>query len=154
MFVYRHQRVQQECVPSSPAVPQHRGRLPVFRQLPSWHENGREWGLRGYDAIYTSPIFYFECCCTQVQVCGVRMLILPLQYALCLPTLWFTDVDECQDGSHLCRYSQMCQNTIGGYGCVCPRGYQSQGVGRPCLGKTLHFGIDMYCFTKQYATVQ
>ncbi|XP_036791689.1 hemicentin-1 [Oncorhynchus mykiss] len=43
------------------------------------------------------------------------------------------DVDECQDGSHLCRYSQMCQNTIGGYGCVCPRGYQSQGVGRPCL---------------------
>ncbi|XP_064793489.1 hemicentin-1-like [Oncorhynchus masou masou] len=43
------------------------------------------------------------------------------------------DVDECQDGSHLCRYSQICQNTIGGYGCVCPRGYQSQGVGRPCL---------------------
>ncbi|XP_038853583.1 hemicentin-1-like [Salvelinus namaycush] len=43
------------------------------------------------------------------------------------------DVDECQDGSHMCRYSQICQNTIGGYGCVCPRGYQSQGVGRPCL---------------------
>ncbi|XP_076859373.1 hemicentin-1 isoform X2 [Brachyhypopomus gauderio] len=44
-----------------------------------------------------------------------------------------TDIDECQDGSHLCRYSQICQNTVGGYGCVCPRGYHSQGVGRPCI---------------------
>ncbi|XP_076126836.1 hemicentin-1 [Alosa pseudoharengus] len=43
------------------------------------------------------------------------------------------DIDECQDGSHMCRYSQICQNTVGGYGCVCPRGYSSQGVGRPCL---------------------
>ncbi|XP_029295180.1 LOW QUALITY PROTEIN: hemicentin-1 [Cottoperca gobio] len=43
------------------------------------------------------------------------------------------DVDECQDGSHMCRYTQICQNTIGGYGCACPRGYRSQGVGLPCL---------------------
>ncbi|CAL8343147.1 unnamed protein product [Lota lota] len=43
------------------------------------------------------------------------------------------DVDECQDGSHMCRYSQICQNTVGGYGCLCPRGYRSQGVGLPCL---------------------
>ncbi|XP_029915084.1 hemicentin-1 [Myripristis murdjan] len=43
------------------------------------------------------------------------------------------DIDECQDGSHMCRYSQICQNTIGGYGCICPRGYRTQGVGLPCL---------------------
>ncbi|KAG7241454.1 hypothetical protein INR49_025655 [Caranx melampygus] len=47
------------------------------------------------------------------------------------------DIDECQDGSHMCRYTQICQNTIGGYGCVCPRGYRSQGVGLPCLGRPI-----------------
>lgn len=53
-----------------------------------------------------------------------------------LLTAYFSDIDECQDGSHMCRYTQICQNTIGGYGCVCPRGYRSQGVGLPCLGTT------------------
>ncbi|XP_046728282.1 hemicentin-1 isoform X2 [Silurus meridionalis] len=43
------------------------------------------------------------------------------------------DVDECKDGSHMCRYSQVCQNTFGGYVCLCPRGYRSQGVGKPCI---------------------
>ncbi|XP_073415578.1 hemicentin-2 isoform X1 [Dendrobates tinctorius] len=43
------------------------------------------------------------------------------------------DVDECRDGSHMCRYNQLCENTVGGYRCTCPRGYRTQGVGRPCL---------------------
>ncbi|KAG8535067.1 hypothetical protein GDO81_029525, partial [Engystomops pustulosus] len=43
------------------------------------------------------------------------------------------DVDECRDGSHMCRYNQICENTAGGYRCSCPRGYRTQGVGRPCL---------------------
>uniref|UniRef100_A0A8C1GKY7 Hemicentin-1 n=1 Tax=Cyprinus carpio TaxID=7962 RepID=A0A8C1GKY7_CYPCA len=43
------------------------------------------------------------------------------------------DIDECHDGTHQCRYNQICENTRGSYHCTCPRGYRSQGVGRPCL---------------------
>ncbi|KAM5295481.1 hemicentin-1 isoform 3-T3 [Glossophaga mutica] len=43
------------------------------------------------------------------------------------------DIDECKDGTHQCRYNQICENTRGSYRCVCPRGYRSQGVGRPCV---------------------
>uniref|UniRef100_A0A8B9ER49 Hemicentin-1 n=1 Tax=Anser cygnoides TaxID=8845 RepID=A0A8B9ER49_ANSCY len=43
------------------------------------------------------------------------------------------DIDECRDGTHQCRYNQICENTRGSYRCVCPRGYRSQGIGRPCV---------------------
>nr|XP_033816119.1 hemicentin-1 isoform X1 [Geotrypetes seraphini] len=43
------------------------------------------------------------------------------------------DINECRDGTHQCRYNQICENTRGNYRCVCPRGYRSQRVGRPCL---------------------
>ncbi|NXF12445.1 HMCN1 protein, partial [Smithornis capensis] len=43
------------------------------------------------------------------------------------------DVDECQAGSHQCRPPQLCENTRGSYRCLCPRGFRSQGLGRPCL---------------------
>ncbi|XP_021053028.1 hemicentin-1 [Mus pahari] len=43
------------------------------------------------------------------------------------------DIDECKDGIHQCRYNQICENTRGSYRCSCPRGYRSQGVGRPCI---------------------
>lgn len=52
--------------------------------------------------------------------------------------LWpVADVDECRDGTHQCRYNQICENTRGSYHCTCPRGYRSQGVGRPCVGTCL-----------------
>lgn len=43
------------------------------------------------------------------------------------------DIDECKDGTHQCRYNQICENTRSSYRCTCPRGYRSQGVGRPCV---------------------
>ncbi|XP_068397521.1 hemicentin-1 isoform X4 [Eschrichtius robustus] len=43
------------------------------------------------------------------------------------------DIDECRDGTHQCRYNQICENMRGSYRCVCPRGYRSQGIGRPCM---------------------
>uniref|UniRef100_A0AAV2L0I0 Hemicentin-1 n=1 Tax=Knipowitschia caucasica TaxID=637954 RepID=A0AAV2L0I0_KNICA len=42
------------------------------------------------------------------------------------------DINECSDGTHQCRYNQICENTRGSHLCICPRGYRSQGVGRPC----------------------
>ncbi|XP_019355735.1 hemicentin-1 isoform X2 [Alligator mississippiensis] len=43
------------------------------------------------------------------------------------------DIDECRDGTHQCRYNQICENTRGSHRCGCPRGYRSQGIGRPCV---------------------
>ncbi|XP_010176901.1 PREDICTED: hemicentin-2, partial [Mesitornis unicolor] len=43
------------------------------------------------------------------------------------------DIDECAEGSHACRYNQLCQNVAGTYSCACPPGYHSLGAGWPCL---------------------
>ncbi|KAM9256723.1 LOW QUALITY PROTEIN: hemicentin-2 [Cariama cristata] len=43
------------------------------------------------------------------------------------------DIDECAEGSHVCRYNQLCQNAAGTYRCACPAGYRSLGAGWPCL---------------------
>lgn len=58
--------------------------------------------------------------------------ILTVYVDLCF--VWSVDINECRDGTHQCRYNQICENTRGSYHCTCPRGYRSQGVGRPCLG--------------------
>uniref|UniRef100_A0A8C5IU58 EGF-like domain-containing protein n=1 Tax=Junco hyemalis TaxID=40217 RepID=A0A8C5IU58_JUNHY len=42
-------------------------------------------------------------------------------------------VDECTEGSHACRYNQVCQNIAGSYSCSCPPGYRTLGTGWPCL---------------------
>ncbi|XP_009989256.1 PREDICTED: hemicentin-2-like [Tauraco erythrolophus] len=47
--------------------------------------------------------------------------------------LYCVDVDECAEGSHACRYNQLCQNAAGTYRCACPPGYRSLGAGWPCL---------------------
>ncbi|XP_040215726.1 hemicentin-1 isoform X1 [Rana temporaria] len=42
------------------------------------------------------------------------------------------DIDECRDSSHRCKSNQICENTQGRYLCVCPRGFKSEGPGKPC----------------------
>lgn len=54
---------------------------------------------------------------------------LPTLSPLCSP-----DIDECAEGSHACRYNQLCHNAAGSYRCACPPGYRSLGAGWPCLG--------------------
>ncbi|XP_068513036.1 hemicentin-2 isoform X2 [Anas acuta] len=51
------------------------------------------------------------------------------------------DINECAEGSHACRYNQICENTVGTHRCVCPRGYRSLGAAWPCLdiNECLHF---------------
>lgn len=59
---------------------------------------------------------------------------------LLLHCLWPpVDIDECRGGTHQCRYNQICENTRGSYHCTCPRGYRSQGVGRPCVGMCIPY---------------
>ncbi|XP_062447296.1 hemicentin-2 [Rhea pennata] len=57
----------------------------------------------------------------------------PAGFVLGPQQLYCVDVDECARGSHGCRYRQVCENAPGTYRCACPRGYRSQGAGRPCL---------------------
>lgn len=49
------------------------------------------------------------------------------------------DVDECSEETDECHYSQLCDNTPGGYQCRCPQGYRTQGPGLPCLGTGISY---------------
>lgn len=74
-----------------------------------------------------------------MRTCWTRrgcLLVFPFHFNF-IHILFLTlssDIDECRDGTHQCRYNQICENTRGSYHCTCPRGYRSQGVGRPCVG--------------------
>lgn len=46
----------------------------------------------------------------------------------------FLDVDECLTDDKLCRPGT-CMNSIGGYKCDCPKGYEPSADGRKCLGR-------------------
>ncbi|XP_056379622.1 hemicentin-1 isoform X2 [Hyla sarda] len=43
------------------------------------------------------------------------------------------DINECRETTHRCRNNQICENTHGSYTCVCPRGFRSEGPGKPCV---------------------
>ncbi|XP_053616304.1 hemicentin-1-like isoform X2 [Plodia interpunctella] len=43
------------------------------------------------------------------------------------------DIDECTMESNRCHATQTCVNTLGGYKCGCPPGYNAHGVGSRCL---------------------
>ncbi|XP_053325662.1 hemicentin-1 [Spea bombifrons] len=43
------------------------------------------------------------------------------------------DINECREHAHQCISNQICENTLGAYHCVCPRGFKSEGGGKPCI---------------------
>ena len=64
------------------------------------------------------------------------------------------DVDECQNPDVCAISTEVCQNTDGGYHCVCPNGYQnystSNGGVRSCDG-TVKFILQLpSCFVDQH----
>lgn len=54
--------------------------------------------------------------------------------AKCSSAFLATDVDECANANGGCEGS--CCNTVGGFYCRCPPGYQLQGDGKTCQGRT------------------
>ena len=47
----------------------------------------------------------------------------------------YSDIDECEKGSHDCHINANCTNTAGSYNCTCRPGYT--GNGSICQGKNL-----------------
>ena len=45
----------------------------------------------------------------------------------------FSDLDECETGSHTCHAQATCCNTLGSFNCYCNAGYS--GDGKDCTGK-------------------
>ena len=39
----------------------------------------------------------------------------------------FIDIDECEEGLHMCASNATCTNTEGGYNCSCDTGYHGDG---------------------------
>lgn len=47
----------------------------------------------------------------------------------------YIDINECQENEDICEHG--CSNTIGGYRCKCPRGFQIDDNNK-CVGKRKH----------------
>ena len=49
-----------------------------------------------------------------------------------VPSFFFTDANECEQGKNLCHVNALCTNTLGSYVCQCKPGFS--GDGRTCEG--------------------
>ena len=55
------------------------------------------------------------------------VIIPPSSFAVTLLINISTDIDECQNGEHLCDLNASCINTEGNYTCSCLAGYTGNG---------------------------
>ena len=63
-------------------------------------------------------------------------------YLVTIFWLFFSaDVDECSAGSHNCTFT--CINTVGGFVCGCPEGFQLDVTDRvSCRGEGIYYYLD------------
>lgn len=71
-----------------------------------------------------------SCCLTPLPILRGHRVSL----AKCSSAFLPTDVDECANANGGCEGP--CCNTVGGFYCRCPPGYQLQGDGKTCQGRT------------------
>ena len=59
--------------------------------------------------------------------------------------MFYTDVDECSDGTDNCHTEASCTNNDGGFDCTCNSGYSGNGV--TCSGKFILIDVT-HVFTR------
>ena len=81
--------------------------------------------------LYVGLYHMLSRCCIG-QLCTTRRLLIE-NLSVVWKHLFFSDINECADGAHLC--DQVCTNTDGAYRCSCLQGYQLSLDGKTCDGK-------------------
>ena len=57
---------------------------------------------------------------------------------------WITDLDECKVRKHNCSKQSYCRNSPGTFNCLCPKGYEGDGVTKCNPTKTTRFTTPKY----------
>ena len=66
-------------------------------------------------------------------ICKVMLVIRFVVVNFCTCTFFtFADIDECNNGRHVCDVNANCTNTNGSHNCTCKEGYT--GNGQSCSG--------------------
>lgn len=61
--------------------------------------------------------------------------------SLIVSCLFFTDIDECFEGTNTCAFR--CENLPGSYRCICPVGYQLSVDGQHCEGTFVNVSVNL-----------
>ena len=62
---------------------------------------------------------------------------------MCIHSLLFIDINECDAKTHQCHKDAYCNNTKGSYNCTCNVGYD--GNGTYCEGNVIYFRLWNLC---------
>ena len=69
-------------------------------------------------------------------------LIIRFVFFNILSYIFYSDIDECTEGTHLCDENAKCDNTDGNHVCTCNTGFSGNGSKDNCKGKKC---FTIYC---------